>query len=149
MIKILIAILFAVCFAFGLDGKVVKVTDGDTITILTGDKKQVKIRLNGIDAPELKQDFGRAAREHLASMIAGKFVSVKEHGQDRYKRVLGTISLDGVDINEKMVKDGYAWAFVKYSKKYTKQEAQARGSKVGLWQDQEPIAPWEFRNIDY
>lgn len=104
--KFMTLLLCAVCFAFGLDGKVVKVIDGDTITILTDDKKQVKIRLNGIDAPEIKQDFGRAAREYLASMIAGKFVSVKEYGQDRYKRVLGTISIDGVDINEKMVKDG-------------------------------------------
>lgn len=134
-------------FLLAFDGKVIKVIDGDTITILTQNKEQIRVRLYGIDAPEKKQAYGDVSKKALSNMIAGKQVEIKEHGRDIYKRVLGAIFLNNVDINAKMVSNGYAWAFIKYSKKYVEQEQFARKNKKGLWQDKNAIAPWEFRKL--
>lgn len=130
-------------FLFALSGKVVSVHDGDTITILM-EEKQVKVRLFGIDAPELKQPFGRKSKEFLASMIAGQIVKVEKNGNDRYGRTIGTIYLDGADINAQVVENGYAWAYRRFSKKYAPQESEAKFEKRGLWRD-DPIPPWEWR----
>ena len=129
---------------FALSGKVISTHDGDTITILQG-KQQVKIRLYGIDAPELKQPYGKKSKQFLANLIAGKVVEVEENGKDRYKRTIGTIYLNGADINAQMVENGYAWVYRKFSKKYTPQESKARKQGLGLWQDKEPIPAWEWR----
>ncbi|WP_172129645.1 thermonuclease family protein [Campylobacter sp. RM16192] len=130
---------------FAFSGKVIKVADGDTITILNSQKQQIKVRLFGIDAPERKQAYGEKSRKFLAEMIAGKNVEVKEKGKDKYKRVLGIVYRSGQDINAQMVSNGYAWAFVKYSKDYVKLQEYAVSKKFGLWADKEPIAPWEWR----
>lgn len=129
---------------FALSGKVVSIHDGDTITILQ-DKQQIKVRLFGIDAPELKQPYGKKSKQFLANLIAGEVVEVDENGKDRYKRMIGTIYLNGADINAQMVANGYAWAYRKFSKKYTAQESKAKKQKLGLWQDKEPISPREWR----
>ena len=139
-----ILLLAAPLILFALCGKVVSVHDGDTITILA-QKKQIKIRLFGIDAPELKQPYGKKSKQFLSNSIAGQIVEVKENGNDRYGRTIGTISLNGEDINAQMVENGYAWAYRKFSKKYTAQESKAKSQKLGLWQDKEPIPPWVFR----
>ena len=81
----------------------------------------------------------------MANLIAGKVVEVAENGKDRYKRAIGTIYLNGKDINAQMVESGYAWAYRKFSKKYTAQESKAKSQKLGLWRDKEPIPPWEWR----
>ncbi|WP_169975880.1 thermonuclease family protein [Campylobacter sp. RM16191] len=143
-IKILILILVSPTLALALGGKVVKVSDGDTITILQ-DKQQIKVRLYGIDAPEKKQAYGEKSRKFLANLIAGQIVEVKEKGKDKYKRVLGVVYYNGQDINAKMVSSGYAWAFVKYSKDYVKHQEYAVSKKFGLWADKEPAPPWEWR----
>ena len=141
-----IAALFLACnLLLGFSAKVVKVSDGDTITVLTQNKESRKVRLYGIDAPETKQDFGKASKQYLSSLIAGRIVEVKSGGQDRYGRVLGTIYLDGADINAKTVEEGYAWAFVKYSKIYAAQQSKAIKNKAGLWRQKDPQAPWDFR----
>ena len=145
--KILIILAFVFSFA-GADvlfGKVVKITDGDTITVLDGLSVQHKIRLFGIDAPEKKQAYGNAAKQHLSNMIVAKFVKIEYGSKDRYKRILGTVFLGNEDINAKMVKDGFAWAFVRYSKRYKKEEYEARTHRRGLWSDTNVIAPWDFR----
>ena len=139
---LIILILYLPLFA--LSGKVVSIHDGDTITVLQG-KQQIKVRLFGIDAPELKQPYGKKSKQFLANLIAGKAVEVEENGKDRYKRTIGTIYLNGADINAQMVANGYAWAYRKFSKKYTAQESQAKSQKLGLWRDKEPIPPWEWR----
>nr|DAK77713.1 MAG TPA: nuclease-like protein [Caudoviricetes sp.] len=139
--------LFLVLAALSLlahPAKVVKISDGDTITILQ-DKQQIKVRLFGIDAPELKQPYGKKSKQFLANLIAGEVVEVNENGKDRYKRTIGTIYLNGADINAQMVANGYAWAYRKFSKKYTPQESKAKSQKLGLWRDKEPIPPWEWR----
>lgn len=124
--------------------KVIKISDGDTITVLSG-KEQTKVRLYGIDAPEKKQDYGQRSKQFLASLIAGQVVEVEPKGKDRYKRTLGIIHYKGQDINAQMVLNGYAWAYVKYSKIYVDQEKTARKNKLGLWQSSDPTPPWEWR----
>lgn len=146
MFKIL-ALLLAPIFLFGLDGKVVGVTDGDTIKILTSERQQIKVRLYGIDAPEKKQPYGTAAKRYLSDLIVGKTVQIEELGKDRYKRVLGIVYLGGKDVNEILVLNGYAWAFTKYSKIYESQEWQARSNGFGLWRDKNPIKPEIWRKV--
>ena len=149
MIKPLLALIILSSYLFSLEliGKVVKVSDGDTVTILTSDKTQHKIRLNDIDAPEKKQAFGNKSKDNLAKYIAGKTVTVEYQKKDKYKRVLGTIYYNNTDINLQQVKDGYAWVYKKYSNNqtYYKAEKVARDKKVGLWVDKNPLEPWEFR----
>lgn len=142
--KILLLLFFTIPL-FAISGQVIKISDGDTITILTQQREQVKVRLYGIDAPEKKQPYGQKSKQFLSNLIAGRSVEIQEKGKDRYKRVLGIVYLDGQDINEQMVLNGYAWAYVKYSKIYAKQELKARSQNLGLWRDK-PIPPWVFRH---
>ena len=138
------AILVIASPLFALSGKVISIHDGDTITILQN-KTQIKVRLFGIDAPELKQPYGKKSKQFLANLIAGEVVEVDENGKDRYKRMIGTVYLNGADINAQMVENGYAWAYRKFSKKYTAHESKAKSQRLGLWRDKEPIPPWEWR----
>jgi len=139
---LLLAMLYASLFAF--NGKVVSIHDGDTITVLSG-KEQTKVRLYGIDTPEKKQDYGQRSKQFLASLVAGQVVEVEPKGKDRYRRTLGIIHYKGQDINAQIVLNGYAWAYVKYSRIYVDQEKTARENKRGLWQSSDPTPPWEWR----
>jgi endonuclease YncB( thermonuclease family) len=134
-------------------GLVIAISDGDTITLLTEDKQQLKIRLAGIDTPEKKQAFGTKARDHLASRIFKHDVEVDLRKKDQYGRYLGVIYISGVDMNQSMIQDGYAWFYKHYAKdqpkeeaqRYAKAEADARSKQRGLWSDPNPVPPWEFR----
>lgn len=141
--KILVVFIVATPL-FAFSAKVIKISDGDTITVLSG-KEQTKVRLYGIDAPEKKQDYGQRSKQFLASLIAGQVAEVEPKGKDRYKRTLGIIYFKGQDINAQMVLNGYAWAYVKYSRIYVNQEKLARENKRGLWQSSDPTPPWEWR----
>ena len=145
-------ILFCWMFpAFGerLAGKVIRVSDGDTITILLQDQKsQERIRFWGIDAPESPQDFGQRARKFLADLIHKRNVQVETNGRDQYGRIVGVVYLGKLNVNLTMVKNGYAWhyvAFAKNDKELAEAEALARREKRGLWKLDNPIPPWEFR----
>ena len=152
--KIIIALILAVSsctsFADQLVGKVIKVTDGDTVNVLTSDNEIHKIRLSGIDAPEKKQAFGNRSKLALAELIDGKTVSVEYNKLDRYQRVVGKITFNGQDVNLHQIKLGLAWHYKKYEKEqdvedrsiYANAEYQAQRDKVGLWYDANPIAPW-------
>ena len=131
-----------------LTGKVVSVTDGDTIKILTKNKTLYKIRLNCIDAPERSQAFGKKSKANLSKLIAGRVVDVQYKKTDRYGRILGTIFSDNHDINLRQIKDGYAWVYRRYCKRndYYKAEEYARDRKLGLWYDKKPVPPWEYRH---
>lgn len=143
MKSILLLIMLHVSL-FAFPAKVIKISDGDTITVLNS-KEQTKVRLYGIDAPEKKQDYGQRSKQFLASLIAGQVVEVEPKGKDRYKRTLGIIRYKDQDINAQMVLNGYAWAYVKYSRIYVDQEKTAREKKRGLWQSSDPTPPWEWR----
>lgn len=129
-----------------ITGIVVKVYDGDTITVMN-DGKLTKVRLYGIDAPEIGQDYGIASKQALFDAIAGNTVTVKENGIDRYGRVIGIVMLAGIDINKEMILRGHAWCYQQYNKnpEYLESEIQARKNGVGLWSTQNPKAPWDFR----
>lgn len=131
-----------------LQGKVVKVIDGDTITLLDEAKKTHRIRLFAIDAPESNQAFGKKSRDFLASMIASKHIKAIKKDKDKYGRIIAKIELNNEDINKKMVENGYAWAYTYYSDIYKKYEEQARSQKLGLWVDKNPIEPYKWRKMN-
>ena len=135
-----------------IEGKVINVHDGDTVTVLDQDNKKFNIRLHGIDAPELKQAFGAASQENLSRMVLGKRVTIHWSKVDKYRRTVGTIMLDGRDVNIEQVKAGLAWHFKKYQDEQTPEERvtygaaedAARAALLGLWKDK-PVAPSDFR----
>ena len=128
-------------------GKVVHVSDGDTIIVLKKGK-ELKIRLSEIDCPEKKQAFGQKAKNFTKSRVAGKRVTVKVKSIDRYGRTVAEIILpDGKSLNRLLVKNGFAWWYSKYSndKSLGQLEKKARKEKRGLWVDKHPTSPWNFR----
>ena len=130
-----------------LKGKVVKIQDGDTITILVG-KTQHRIRLADIDCPEKKQAYGNKATQFTSDKVFGKTVKVQFTEKDFYGRILGTVyTPEGENLNEELLKAGLAWHYKQYSKdeKLAALEDDARLAKRGLWAENEPMAPWEFR----
>jgi micrococcal nuclease len=127
--------------------KVIAVKDGDTIDLLRNGKT-IKVRLYGIDSPEKAQDYGQKAKDFTSQLAFGKTVHLIEHNKDRYGRTVGTIILpDGRNLNEELVRNGYAWHYKEYSKDKNLEilEADARRFKRGLWQDANPTAPWDYR----
>lgn len=140
-------VLPGIAVATDFAGRVVRVHDGDTLTVLVG-RKQIRVRLVDIDAPELHQAFGRRSRDSLANICAGHEVRVQEQGRDRYKRTLGRVTCGGVDANAEQVRIGMAWVFVRYapnaSPLYALQ-SEARIERRGLWYDPHPTAPWDWR----
>ena len=130
--------------------KVVSVTDGDTIKVYNAEYGQVKIRFYGIDTPEKGQPYGKAAGKHLASLIAGAMVEVESVTTDRYGRTVGIVWDGEINVNQQMVTAGYAWVYRKYCSKsfcteWITLEDKARSSRIGLWQESNPMPPWEWR----
>lgn len=128
-------------------GKVVAVTDGDTIKVLV-DRGQVRVRLLDIDAPEKAQAFGQKSKRSLSDLCFGKFARLDDKGKDRYGRTLATVYCEGVDANSEQVRRGMAWVYVKYASKHSplyELETNAKTTRRGLWADNDPVPPWEWR----
>lgn len=145
-------LLFCLCStaqAELIHSTVTSVYDGDTVTLATGDK----IRLAGIDAPEIKQPFGIQSRDALRSAVLNKPVTVSWSKVDKYKRKVGKIYLRRIDQNWRQVQAGLAWHYVKYEaeqsprdrKRYATAHITAKAKRTGLWADPGAIAPWDFR----
>ena len=133
---------------FDLVGRVVRVADGDTVSILDQSNRQHKVRLYGIDTPERDQPFGLAARKALARRVADKKVGVVIVETDNYGRTVGTVYLDAMNINVAMVADGYAWWYRFYAPnnpELAASEKAARSQAIGLWSESRPIPPWDWR----
>lgn len=136
-----------------INGRVVGVADGDTVTVLDSAKQQRKIRLDGIDAPEKAQAFGERSKQSLSDLVYGKTVEVDTHKRDRYGRQVGKVLLQGKDVNLEQVTRGLAWHYKAYASEQTPQDQEryasaedaARGAKRGLWLDANPTPPWEWR----
>jgi micrococcal nuclease len=130
-------------------GRVVAISDGDTLTILDSNKRQIKVRLAEIDTPESKQPYGSKAKQELSALAYNKTAIVKSQSTDRYKRVVGRVYVGNVDVNAELVRRGSAWVYRKYAKdkKLYTLENQARKSRVGLWKlpESERMPPWEWR----
>lgn len=142
--------LLCLCLTLNADelrGRVVRIADGDTITILDSANVQHRIRLDRIDAPEKKQAYGEASKKHLSDLIGTNDVRVTWSKTDRYGRKLGVVYVGDKDINLQMVKDGYAWHYKQFCKAEptAEAEANARKLKVGLWAEPNPVEPWNFR----
>ncbi|MCB1701978.1 MAG: thermonuclease family protein [Halioglobus sp.] len=133
---------------FGISGRVVRVADGDTISVLDRNNTQYKIRLHGIDTPERDQRYGKAAWDALSDMVDGKAVGVVVLGKDSYGRTDGIVYLGETNINLAMVTAGHAWWYRYYAPDehlLEAAEAAARRERLGLWATPDPIPPWDWR----
>jgi micrococcal nuclease len=127
-----------------ISGKVVAIADGDTIQLRAD--QQITVRMEGIDAPERGQPFGDQSRRHLSELTFGKAATVEVVGKDQFDRTLGIVRVDGEDINNAMVRDGFAWRYLHSdSQELARLESEARKEKRGLWRDREPTPPWVWR----
>ena len=145
LLTLLLLIILSASDSF--TGKVVKITDGDTIVVLTSDNKQVKIRLEGIDCPESNQDFGNKAKQAVSDLCFGREVIIVKSGEDRYGRTLGYVFVGDVNVNKELLRQGLAWHYKQYNKdtELAALELAARNKKIGLWSHPNPVAPWDFR----
>ncbi|MEH6634634.1 MAG: thermonuclease family protein [Halioglobus sp.] len=133
---------------FDLKGRVVRVADGDTLSILTTSNQQYKIRLHGIDSPERDQPYGTAAGAVLSRLVAGKSVGVAVIEKDQFGRFVGTVYLDGGNVNLAMIKGGHAWWYqrhAQYNRPYGAAQKEAKNQNLGLWAQSNPVAPWDWR----
>lgn len=128
--------------------KVVGVKDGDSVVVLSPEKREIECRLEAVDAPEFCQAFGQAAKRSLSDLIYGRMVDVRITGQDHvYGRPLCRIFVNGIDVNKEHVKRGMAWVYRQYSSdlRLIALELEAKHERRGLWIDPNPMPPWEFR----
>jgi endonuclease YncB( thermonuclease family) len=129
--------------------RVTGIMDGDTFKGLTSDSTEIRFRIYGIDAPEKKQAFSNKSKQYLSDLIFGKIVGIKiQKKSDKYRRpVVWVYTAQGQDVGAEMLKAGLAWHFKRFdsSDEYENYELQAQKQKAGLWQDDNPVAPWDFR----
>ena len=127
-------------------GKCVGVHDEDSVTVMKAGRAE-KIRLEGIDCPELGQDFGTRAKRFTSSLVFGKEVQVKEYSPDRYGRMVARVSVGGQDVSLEIIKAGLAWHYKRYSSDPTLAgaEERARKAKEGLWSMPNPVPPCDYR----
>lgn len=145
---LLSALLSGSVAADTFSGRVIGVADGDTLTVLDGAKKQRRIRLAGIDAPERKQAFGTQSRRSLAALCLGKPAEIVTQGDDLHQRNIGNVTCAGIDANAEQVRRGMAWVSARQTGPTSplfELEAYARLRQVGLWADPKAVAPWEWR----
>lgn len=136
-----------------LVGKVIAIADGDTITVLDEDRRQHKVRLQAIDAPEKGQEHWRASKQQLAGRVFSQQVTVEYSKADRYGRIVGRVLREGEDINLELLRAGYAWLYRRYAKElpggmqydYAAAEMAARSERRGLWGNTSREPPWEWR----
>ena len=134
-------------------GRVVGVLDGDTIDVLDSARATHRVRLAGIDAPEKNQPYGQVAKKALSALVFKQQVLVETEKTDRYGRVLGKVSVNGIDANLVLVSQGLAWHFKRYQNEqpladrleYSRAETAAKEAKLGLWAGNDPVAPWDWR----
>ena len=142
-------LLPALVLATSFTGKVVQASDGDTILVMREGRAE-KVRLAGIDCPELNQPYGQAAKRFVLQVAAQQTVTVQIVTTDRYGRTVGEVVLpDGRSLNQEVVRAGYAWWYRKYSDDATLEalEAEARLARRGLWAEVDPVPPWEWRRM--
>jgi endonuclease YncB( thermonuclease family) len=164
---LLAALLLAVAGATPaaeLEGKVVGVSDGDTVTVLDASRTQHKIRLAGIDAPEKGQAFGQRAKESLSSLVFARTVRIEWTKEDRYGRKVAKVLVaeagcttascpKTLDAGLAQLTTGMAWWYRKYANeqsaedrgRYESAETEAKARRAGLWRDADPVAPWDWR----
>lgn len=150
-------LLIACCSAgqtlFGdesVEGKVTRIIDGDSILVTDSKSVEYEVQLEGIDAPEFKQEFGKEATDGLSKLIQDKTVRITWKEKDNFERLLAQVYDGDKHINIEMIKSGMAWHFKRYNKdeELAKAETVAREAKKGLWAKGSPIAPWDYRKAN-
>jgi len=129
--------------------RVEMINDGDTVTCLDTEGRRVRVRLVGIDAPELDQPKGRESRAALVAKLTGGLVRVEGDARDQHGRLLGTLRLDDRDLNREMVAEGWAWAFTGFAEDsdLIAAESAARRARRGVWADPQPLPPRQWREL--
>ncbi len=167
IICLISVVLYSPALADTVQGTVVKIADGDTVTIVDDSGKKHRIRLAGIDAPEKDQPYGDVSTQGLNKLVSGRIVTIEYEKRDRYKRIVGKVLVDPpgevfcmaldcvkkVDAGLEQIKAGLAWHYKYYQMEqseedrrlYSEAESEARIKQLGLWMDKEPMAPWEWR----
>lgn len=158
-LKSFLLLVGLVCASWGqattLQGRVVEIADGDTVTVLDANMTQHRIRLSGIDAPEKKQPFGQRSQQSLAALVFTKNVTVEYSKRDRYGRIVGKILANNTDMSLEQVRRGLAWHYKTYEREqsgedrrlYSAEEERARAARRGLWREPNPTPPWEYRGM--
>ena len=129
-------------------GRIVKISDGDSYNLLTDNKTTIRVRMEGIDAPETGQPHSRKATDYLKGLTRGQRIRLEVTGIDMYGRTLGWSYLeDGRELGKEMIRAGYAWHYKHYNsdKELAELENEARAAGLGLWKDKNPMAPWDYR----
>jgi endonuclease YncB( thermonuclease family) len=138
-----------------IHGRVVGVTDGDTLKVVIADQKLLRVRLAFCDAPEKKQAFGSRAKQAMSELVFGKEIDLRPHAIDRYGRTVAQAGVDGRDVGLEMVQEGMAWVYDLYiteaslevQESYHKAQEKAKADRQGLWNDPGAIPPWIFRDL--
>ena len=136
-----------------IEGLVIRVADGDTLTVLDDAQQTHRVRLLGIDAPETAQPYGKVAKQVLLDRVLRKRVKILAQSQDQYGRTVGKVLLNGADISLEMVREGLAWHYKHYAgdqfpgdaARYAQAEHEARNARAGLWAFADPVEPWLWR----
>ncbi len=142
-----LALLTGQALAADFTGRVVGISDGDTITVLHNGRGE-RIRLHGIDCPEKRQAFGKRAKQFTSTLVFGNSVTVQVVDRDRYGRTVGVVLLpDGRSLNHELVRAGFAWMYRRYTndQSLSDLEEEARVARRGLWADPHAVPPWEWR----
>lgn len=145
----LILILFAlVSVNNSFKAKVIGVTSGDSIVLLLDNNTQLKVRLEGIDCPELQQEYGDSAKLATVVLCFKKRVRVEKVGVDGYGRTLAYVYVDTLCVNKELIRLGLAWHYAEFNDnpELAQLEVDARNNKVGLWKQTDPVSPWDFRH---
>ena len=167
LIALFLTLMPSTLWGNAIEGNVVKVADGDTITIKDDSGNKHRIRLGGIDAPEKNQPYGKESTQSLLELTSGKPVVIEYEKRDRYNRIVGKVLVDPpgevfcmaldcvkkIDAGLEQIKKGLAWHYKKYQGEqsvedrgtYGVAEVEAREKDLGLWKNSEPMAPWEWR----
>lgn len=130
-----------------VDGKVTRIIDGDSILVTDSKSVEYEVQLEGIDAPEIKQDFGKESTEGLSKLLKDKTVRITWKSKDNFERLLAQVYDGDKHINMEMIKTGMAWHFKRYNQdeELAKAETAAKEAKKGLWAAESPVAPWDYR----
>jgi endonuclease YncB( thermonuclease family) len=145
-------------YTFGLEhvcihGRITGVVDGNMINVLIRAKQQIRVRIAFIDAPEKGQPFGQRAKQAMSELVLGKDVKLRPHTIDRYGRLVARVLVDGQDAGLELLKQGLCWVYEKYfgeaaaeiQTNYREAQDTAQAQRAGLWQDPDPVPPWEWR----